>query len=95
MSQKIKATKEKVAESKPSPVVYIGPTLRGLGLTNGTIFKNGHADIAAKIDCFVKGAHILFVTTSKFAKSTADLSDKTSVMAVMHSRVVAKAGDIK
>lgn len=87
----IVAPKEKVIPT----LIYIGPTISQISLMKHKIYRNGLSVECEKLISVVPGAKHLFVTTADFADAEKRLSDKTSVEAVMYSRVVSEMKEIK
>ncbi|MEG0869812.1 MAG: hypothetical protein RSG77_22640 [Hafnia sp.] len=97
-AEKKSAKAEGVATSKKGLVptlIYIGPTIPQISLQKHKIYRNGLSVECGKLTDVLPGAKHLFVTTADFADSEKRLSDKTSVEAVMYSRVVAIMKEIK
>lgn len=82
-------------EKKVLTVVYIGPTVRKIALPNSRIFRNGLSAECNKLLAVVPGAKHLFVSIADYAEATKRLTDKTSVEAVMYSRVVDVLKELK
>ncbi|EAW0638103.1 hypothetical protein NWI74_004358 [Salmonella enterica] len=75
-------------------LIYIGPTIPQISLLKHRIYRNGLSAECEKLISVIPGAKQLFVTTADFADAEKRLSDKTSVEAVMYSRVFAAMKEI-
>ncbi|EDO2903775.1 hypothetical protein ABLX97_004619 [Salmonella enterica] len=90
-----KAAGAATPKKEPVPtLIYIGPTIPQISLLKHRIYRNGLSVECEKLISIIPGAKQLFVTTADFADAEKRLTDKTSVEAVMYSRVFAAMKEI-
>lgn len=69
-------------------VIYIGPSIQSLGISNRGCYIGGMPSGSDKLFELVPMAQVLFVSKTEFAAALLQLKNKTSVETVAYSKIL-------